>query len=67
MNKEDYPKCRTCKHYRRWSSLGGKCTAITQYTDIATVYTDATRSETRLMVEPEFGCVLHEPITTDSQ
>jgi hypothetical protein len=61
--KENYPKCRTCRHLFKWKEGGmGKCEKVTQHSFEAEVWTDARKSNVQLRVyHPErFGCALHE-------
>jgi hypothetical protein len=69
MTVENYPKCRTCRHYRARETKFGFCGKIPwspNSTSLAwTESNDGDDSSFRVCAE--FGCVLHESVTTDSQ
>lgn len=63
MTASDYPKCRTCEHYETWPLLRGKCQRIVEDSETAHVHSDTRRACVRLVVEPDFGCILHSELT----
>jgi hypothetical protein len=69
MNKEDYPKCRTCRHLNPFPDTeAGWCTRISWNggkDDVATLSGADEGVEVLEVYADKFGCILHEPITTD--
>ncbi len=62
QNKQDYPRCRTC----RWWTDEADClkartgNTATDEWSMASAW-DAQKFMARLYTEPEFGCIQHEP------
>jgi hypothetical protein len=68
--QENYPKCRTCRHWFtgiRKDSTIGICDLIEESDKDDAPHISADGNLASLRTPQDFGCILHEPVTTGSQ
>jgi hypothetical protein len=65
--QENYPKCRTCRHWKQFQTL--PCDRQIQYAKehLSEEYMAEIEGLAYVVHPDVFGCTLHESITTSSQ